>query len=507
MTTHLADIASYQGALRPQAVWDAGFRAVNLKISHGLGQKSVHPDAAAWVSAWRALGGGISTFHYFTGDAAGVAQADHALSRMAALGLLYDTAHQLDVECTPAPLLADVRSYLAAMQDALHRLVIVYTGDWWWQARPGWNVSDLTPYVWAAPNQGYLGNYPGDDSAHWRAGYGGWESLAAMQYSDRRLISGIEVSATAIRDPRVWVALRRGRTTMTSNPATLLDARALWREETGLSAAETGISGDAAHADGGDSYHLGADQLRASASYSVKESSRDGDPTNDASALDIGWWTTTIGGKIHDLRTFSVWLVEQCRAGAADTRDIREVIYSDDGKTVKRWDRIGKRTTGSSSHLYHTHVSYFRDSLKTGKRALYERYFREIKEGDMPTAAEVAAEVVKQLTSGDVLYNAVNKDKIREYDTDPATGGQVGRTPTAADNGYMTVASALTYTVKNGDWAKASIVSLHRKVDALTGAIEVVAKNVAADDDDLAAILARIEAAKAEIIAEIASAE
>lgn len=416
MTLHLADIASYQGNLKPQALWDAGFRAINVKISHGLGLKSVHPDAAAWITAWRALGGSISTFHYFTTEGTGKQQADHALTRMLELDVFRDCAHQLDVESTPVPTQANVRQYLETMSGYLLRPVVLYTGDWWWTARPGWNVSDWTPYLWAAPNAGYPGSYPGDTSTAWNAGYGGWPTLAVMQYSGSRLVSGIEVSASAIRHDTIWTALRRGRTVMTTAPKTILDAREVWRRETSLPWVSLGIVGDAAHADGGDSYHLGADQLRDSASYSKTESPRDSKPTNDASALDIGFWSKTIDGKGHNLRTFSTWLVAECAAGTADTKDIREVIYSPDGKTVKRWDRLGKRSTGDLSHLEHTHISYFRDSAGRDKAALFERYFTEIKEGDMPTADEVATAVLAKLKTADgrvALANGVfNTDGV-----------------------------------------------------------------------------------------------
>lgn len=171
---------------------------------------------------------------------------------------------------------------------------------------------------------------------------------------------------------------------MTTNPASLLAVRALLRDHLGLAPRDLGIAGDTDHAEGGDSYHLGADQIRprnGRGRYSVDESARDRNGlTNDASALDVGWFEIRVGGKTHNLRTFSVWLVAQCRAGTADTRDIREVIYSPDGKTVKRWDRLGRRTSGDSSHLTHSHLSYFRDAIKTGRdqTALFRRYLTEI---------------------------------------------------------------------------------------------------------------------------------
>jgi hypothetical protein len=158
----------------------------------------------------------------------------------------------------------------------------------------------------------------------------------------------------------------------------------------GLTSAEVGIVGDTAHAATGSSYHLGKSNLRSD-SYSIVESSRDRNGLTDAaSALDVGEFSHRAGGRTHTLRTFSAWLVAQCQANTPDTRDIREVIYSPDGSTVRRWDRLGKRASGDSSHTFHTHISYFRDSENRDKTALFRRYLIETGiEDDMPTVAEI----------------------------------------------------------------------------------------------------------------------
>ncbi|MCZ7436476.1 hypothetical protein O7598_08760 [Micromonospora sp. WMMC241] len=174
---------------------------------------------------------------------------------------------------------------------------------------------------------------------------------------------------------------------MTSAPANLLAVRTLLLaylnvdknvvRDADLEPAEVGIVGDPSHRGG---YHCGSDRVVTN-DYSVVESTRDRSGlTLYASALDVGTFSVRSGGATHTLRTFSTWLVAQCAANAADSRDIREVIYSADGRTVRRWDRLGKRTSGDSSHLYHTHISFFRDSTKAGRdqTPLFRRYLTAI---------------------------------------------------------------------------------------------------------------------------------
>ncbi|MBO4208697.1 hypothetical protein [Micromonospora echinofusca] len=180
---------------------------------------------------------------------------------------------------------------------------------------------------------------------------------------------------------------------MTEAPANLLAVRSLLLDHLdNLAPASVGIVGDAHHVGG---YHCGSDRVTTN-DYSVVESPRDSSGlTRYASAIDIGTFSVTVAGRSHNLRTFSTWCVAQCTAGTADTQDIREVIYSPDGVVVRRWDRLARRTTGDSSHLTHTHVSYFRDATKAGRdeTPLYRRYLTEIgllpKEDDMPTVSEI----------------------------------------------------------------------------------------------------------------------
>ncbi|MFG1652703.1 hypothetical protein ACGFIE_22500 [Micromonospora sp. NPDC049275] len=202
-----------------------------------------------------------------------------------------------------------------------------------------------------------------------------------------------------------------------------------------LEPAEVGIIGDPAHRGG---YHCGSDRVVTN-DYSVVESSRDRNGlTLDAAALDVGGFEVRSGGRTHTLPSFSIWCVGQCAADATDTRDIREIIYSPDGTTVKRWDRLGKRTSGDSSHRWHTHVSFFRDAIKAGRdqRPLFRRYLTSIGliegDDDMDMTAEERQALIQDIAagvlnaqlgrSGPSLGNAVQTTYVQVAKLAAATG-------------------------------------------------------------------------------------
>jgi len=148
-------------------------------------------------------------------------------------------------------------------------------------------------------------------------------------------------------------------------PETILEVRRYLKPITGLSDVELGIVNNETDA----SYHHGWSQRDTDGSdYSWDESARDSShKTNAARALDVGMFPR--------LREMSAWIVEQCRAGAPDCADIREIIYSPDGVTVLRWDRLGIRSSGSLSHLTHTHFSWFADAEHRRKVGPFQRFF------------------------------------------------------------------------------------------------------------------------------------
>lgn len=183
-----------------------------------------------------------------------------------------------------------------------------------------------------------------------------------------------------------------------------------------LEPAEVGIVGDPNHRGG---YHCGEDRVVPN-DYSVVESSRDrAGLAKWACALDVGLFRVTTPKGTFDLPHYSRWLVAQCIAGTDDTRDIREVIYSPDGKTVRRWDRLGRRASGDSSHLFHTHQSYFRDAIEAGRdqTAVIRRYLTSIGLLEDP---DVITDEDKAAIATEVLGR-----KYRDYISDPT--GKVAR--------------------------------------------------------------------------------
>lgn len=177
---------------------------------------------------------------------------------------------------------------------------------------------------------------------------------------------------------------------MTNAPSDLLAVRQyLIGPSTPLTGAEVGIVGDPSHASTG-GYHEGNDDLarvgRLDSDYSKRESPRDRPGTNDASALDIGWWNGEAGRRRLSRLALNAALAAAWRRGDPRLRDVREIIYTPDGSTVQRLDRLGLRSTGDSSHLYHTHLSFFRDSA--GRRAAPDNIMgllREILDGEVAT--------------------------------------------------------------------------------------------------------------------------
>lgn len=177
---------------------------------------------------------------------------------------------------------------------------------------------------------------------------------------------------------------------MTYAPASITALAKVYTDHGGVN---LGIVGNTAHTVG---YHLGRDRIYdgsgpglGDGDYSVVLSRDKAGLTNAASALDIG----KLNGSLTELQAFSRWLVQRAIDGATGTKDIREIIYSPDGVYVKRWSGVdGKVYTslrknadgsisvitpgnGDASHLWHTHISFYRDSENRDKTGLFAPYF------------------------------------------------------------------------------------------------------------------------------------
>ena len=269
---------------------------------------------------------------------------------------------------------------------------------------------------------------------------------------------------------------------MTRAPANLMAVRKLLLDHLDdapgpddLEPGEVGIVGNAAHRGG---YHCGSDRTVAN-DYSVVESPRDrAGLTLDAAALDIGPFEVRIGGVTHNLYTFNRWMVAQLEAGTSDSRDIREWIYTLDGKTVKRWDRLKKRSTGDSSHRWHSHGSWFRDAIKAGRdqRPLFRRYLQSIGLIEGPSTS-----VEDDMTPEEHNWLATVHKNLTVLD---------GRNPVGQI--YTRAALGTDATDPKYKSAHPTLSSLAAQVTAMQAALLGAVKGL-----DTAAILARIDAVAA----------
>lgn len=179
---------------------------------------------------------------------------------------------------------------------------------------------------------------------------------------------------------------------MTFAPATLTALQAYYVAHGGVN---LGIVGNARHCKG---YHLGRDRIYGTCAckpsgtcvaglkdndYSVHTTRDRNGLTDAASAVDLG----KIDGSIVKLRDFTRFLFDLCQRKTALTNDVREVIGSVDGKTVLGWSALApdklQSGYGDSSHLTHTHISFYRDSQSRDKRPIFAAYFEKEDTEDM----------------------------------------------------------------------------------------------------------------------------
>lgn len=190
---------------------------------------------------------------------------------------------------------------------------------------------------------------------------------------------------------------------MTYAPATLRALAAYWTAHGGVN---LGIVGDTSHIAKGTSYHLGRDALVATA-YSIQTARDKAGLTNAASAMDFG----RLNGSLPQLRAFSRWLVDQARHNAPGTYDMREIIYTPDGVTVLRWDRqrgyqsAPRPGEADSSHLTHTHVSWYRDAEYRDHTTAIRPYFAGEDTMAIPQFTTYAKAQVAVVPTGTWIYD------------------------------------------------------------------------------------------------------
>ena len=254
---------------------------------------------------------------------------------------------------------------------------------------------------------------------------------------------------------------------MTFAPKTLTALANYWTANGGVN---LGIVGNAAHTIG---YHLGRDRIYGpdgigDQDYSVQYIRDKAGLSNAAAALDLG----ELHGSLVELRAFSNWLVDQAMHNATVRRDIREIIYSPDGKIVQRWSGIDNSIhtgagNGDSSHLQHTHLSYFRDSEQRDKIAVFRPYFEDDMTGLMLRFVDRVNGIATVTGSGHALIRTDNQLNVpipagqkREVTGRAkllaATGSHpagtegfiVGKVPDAADDSVVAflLASDCTFT-------------------------------------------------------------
>lgn len=335
MTLHIADIAVYQAGLSVARLREAGFGALNVKVSHGVTQRTVHPNVQTYVQQARAEGMGLSSFHWLDASAPGAVQARYAFQCMQALGLTTAAAHVVD--CESNALLGVYQDYCATMQDLLGRAIVTYTGDWWWVPR-GWKPA--TPWLHSAPAAGYLPAYPGDTSPHW-AGYGGWPELAVMQYRVAQ-VDGIAVSQSAVRSMDTWRAMTGEAMGWENTPASESLVAEFNEAFPTRDKASDGTIGDPAHA-GASSDH--------NPDETGKTPFEDADTKNEVHARDIDSTLRRPGWTM-----FRCFEIIRKRALAGQENRVQNLIC-DRKITSRSWGFIEWRPyTGSNPHTQHGHV-------------------------------------------------------------------------------------------------------------------------------------------------------
>lgn len=192
------------------------------------------------------------------------------------------------------------------------------------------------------------------------------------------------------------------RLPVTFAPPDLQAVQSYAQSRTGQDLNSLGIVGDTSHQSTG-GYHVGNDVLKAIDSCPGPACSLSDYSYADARAVsanglgrdlaapgvlagdDDAASAFDMGGGFSRFLEFNAWMRDKLLTDDPRAVDIREMIYTVDGLTVHRIDRTGRQPdSGDSSHLFHTHFSFFRDSL--GRRDRDDNFLGLLKEffGDVP---------------------------------------------------------------------------------------------------------------------------
>jgi len=277
---------------------------------------------------------------------------------------------------------------------------------------------------------------------------------------------------------------------MSYAPKTLSALARYWTDHGGRA---LGIVGNTSHVRG---YHLGKDRIFDGAGpgigwddYSVQTSRDKAGLSDAASGIDLG----RLNGSLKQLRNFSKWLVAECQAGKPGARDVREIIYSPDGETVQRWSGIDNKIhtgpgNGDSTHLTHTHISYFRDSAARDKTGLFSGYFVTVPD---TSTDEAPMPVISSYIPG---YSATIK-ATSNVRTEPKVTGTLIRTLASKETWNVTgwVKGGVDAESGSSDW----LTRWHNDRWEYTAKVNVSAGPTAPDTDpsqEIAAATAPLEA-------------
>ena len=375
MTQYLVDISRWQvnrsDPLDLGLAYEAGFGYVNVALNN------YGTDAGVWARDYvdwaRDLGMGVSTYWWLRGNPPGAYQAALAFERMCGLGGPDQMAHIVDIEDTKDP--PDYHAwteYVDTMQGLLGRPIANYSGDWWWASR-GWVGVSSTPYLHAAPNSGYLGEYPGDTSPHWTAGYGGWNELSIMQYAVAPLPGTGKCSLSAIRNPAVMQVLVGGSRSMPdftlhSRPPNEYITDAEWWLWQAFHVFEPKAKLGGIYADKSGFHNTGnANMKKWPGNYSVRDAINSRGPwwKTKASAIDFTF-PDAQAGNYSTIDKYTSRLMASAR-NAADPR-LDKILFEfygqdDNDKQVEGYNEYREEfVTSDPSHLWHLHISFRRES-------------------------------------------------------------------------------------------------------------------------------------------------